>query len=128
MNQMQHNSSPQKEFQYNFGTGPVDVMLGNRNLFTQQFIDWLPDNLHIFKAFTREAIKVHEKGFKHYSARTIIHFLRHHSALTENNGEWKINNNHSPYLARLFDLMYPDKVGLWEYRETKAVTDEQQYN
>jgi hypothetical protein len=64
-------------------------------------------------------MKIINKGFKHYSARTIIHVLRHHSAITEANGEWKINNNYSPYLARLFALEYPQHATLFEYRKIK---------
>lgn len=90
--------------------------------FTAEFLDWLPDNLHVYDAFEREARRVHGRGFKHYSARTIVHVLRHHSALAEVGDGWKLNNNHSPYLARLFDLLNPGMAGLWEYRATKAVT------
>lgn len=101
-----------------------EIAVLNQHLFTDEFMEWLPDNLHIWKAFVREASAVINKGFKHYSARTIIHVLRHHSALYEVGGEFKINNNTSPYLARLFDVVYPSYRGLFEYRETKKVIDE----
>ena len=97
----------------------VKTARDNSELFSQTFLEWLPDNLHVFDAFADEALKVRQKGFSHYSARTILHVLRHHSALSETNGEWKINNDHSPYLARLFDLLYPNAAGLWEYRTTR---------
>jgi hypothetical protein len=89
--------------------------------FTDDFLAWLPANLHVYDAFEREAQRVYVRGFKHYSARTIVHVLRHHSALAEVGDGWKLNNNHSPYLARLFDLLNPAMAGLWEYRATKAV-------
>ena len=90
--------------------------------FTDEFVDWLPDNMHVWDAFVAEAQKVRARGFKRYSARTIIHFLRHHTAVAEaSNTGWKVNNNHSPYMARLFDLRYPSMAGMWEYRITKAV-------
>lgn len=88
--------------------------------FTTEFLDWLPLNRHIFEAFCEEAIKVRNRGFKHYSARTIVHVLRHHSALHEEGGEWKINDHISPYCARLFDLRFPAWAGLFEYREAKS--------
>jgi len=99
----------------------VEVMKKNEELFCEEFTDWLPNNLHVWDAFVGEAMKVRNKGFRHYSARTIIHVLRHHSVVQEQGSEWKINNNHSPYLARLFDLMFPAFAGMWEYRETKKV-------
>ena len=86
------------------------------DLFSSSFISWLPDNLHIWNAFAAEALKVRARGYKHYSARTIIEHLRHHSALTESTGEWKINNNNTTPLAHLFDLRYPENAGLFEYR------------
>ena len=99
-------------------SGACIIMHNNADIFTNQFKEWLPVNLHIWRAFEQQALAVFRKGFKHYSARTIIHVLRHHSALNEQGGEWKINNNVSPYLARLFDLVHPECKGLWEYRET----------
>jgi len=104
--------------------GVVEIALANRSLFTDEFMAFLPDNLHIWDAFVREVRAVINKGFKHYSARTIIHVLRHHSALYEAGGEFKINNNTSPYLARLFDVVYPQYSGLFEYREVKKVTED----
>lgn len=97
---------------------PVDIVKANPELFCVEFESWLPENLHVWRAFVHEAFRVREAGFEHYSARTIIHVLRHHSAVTERASAWKINNDHSPYLARLFDLMYPEAAGMWEYRET----------
>lgn len=101
-------------------TDPVGMVVRNRDLFTDEFVEFLPDNVHVFRAFEAEALKLRARGFRRYSARTIVHVLRHHSAVAENGSEWKINNNHSPYLARLFDLLHPHYAGMWEYRETKA--------
>ena len=102
---------------------PVQVAMDNADKFPDDFLHWLPANQNVFEAFAREAKKIIKRGFSHYSAKTIIEFLRHHSALhqTEPETEWKINNNYAPYLARLFDLVYPGNAGLFEYRITKKV-------
>ena len=97
----------------------VKLAQENEELFSVEFLKWLPNNLHVWNAFCDQAFNVRRRGFKHYSSRTIVHFLRHHSAVTEAGGAWKINNNYSPYLARLFDKRFPNLAGLWEYRETK---------
>ena len=65
---------------------PVWLAHMHRERFTDDFLAYLPDNLHIWEAFEQEALKIARKGFKHYSARTIIEVLRHHSALNEKNG------------------------------------------
>lgn len=106
----------------------MKIATENRDLFSDKFLDWLPSNPHIWVAFVEQANLVHRFGYKHYSARTIVHVLRHHSALEERGDEpWKINNDHSPYLARLYDLAFPERAGMWEYRETKKVTQRQQH-
>lgn len=89
------------------------------DLFPSAFTNWLADNLHVWSAFQTEALKVVTRGYDHYSARTIIHVLRHHSAVQEKGGEgWKLNDHHSPYLARLFHLVYPQHGQLFELRRT----------
>jgi len=94
-----------------------DIAHEHKEQFSDEFLRWIPENAHIWIAFEQEAFKVVKAGFKHYSARTIIHVLRHHSALSEQgDGGWKINNNISPYLARLFAILNPAYANLFEYR------------
>lgn len=100
-------------------TTPLMVAIANPDVFPPDFTAWLADNEHVWDAFVGHARDVLRSGYTHYSARTIIHVMRHHSAIRERGGSFKINNDHSPYLARLFDLIYPQHAGLWEYRETK---------
>lgn len=82
-----------------------------------EFEQWLEENQHIFDAFCVEALKVKNIGFKHYSARTIIKFLRHHTNLREASGGFKINNDAVPHMARLFGEKYPNFHDLFEYRK-----------
>jgi hypothetical protein len=100
-------------------TGPIAIMRQNSGQFSDEFLEWLPVNLHIFTAFAQEVFKVIGRGYTHYSSRTIIEFLRHHTAVKEKSGTWKINDHAVPYLARLFDLVYPEKKGIFEYRTAK---------
>ena len=100
---------------------PVALASENADAFTPRFLAYLPENLHVFAAFEREALRVVAKGFDHYSARTIIEVLRHNSALAERGGRWKLDDWNTPYLARLFALVHPEHAGLFEYRTAKAV-------
>ena len=85
--------------------------------FSDAYLLWLPDNVHIWQAFEQEAAKVISKGYKHYSARTIVEVLRHQSAIAENSTSgWKINNDIIPYLARTFAFYNPHHANLFEYR------------
>jgi hypothetical protein len=94
----------------------LQLIAENPEQFSDDFIEWLPANEHIWDAFVAEAMKVRARGRTHYSSYTIVEFLRHHSMVQEVGGMWKINNNHRPYLPRLFDLRFPHMAGMFEYR------------
>lgn len=99
----------------------ISILQINTDTFPNRFLLWFQDNQHVWKAFCDEAFRIRANGFQRYSARTIVEVLRHHSAVREAPGAvWKINNNHAPYLARLFDLRYPSCAGMWQYREAVA--------
>ena len=93
-----------------------DLVRARPELFRSGFAAWLADNLHVWRAFEREADRIWSRGRRHYSARTIVEVLRHESALAEVGGEWKINGNVVPDLARLYGLAHPDRSGMFETR------------
>lgn len=67
------------------------------------FKHWLGSgNFYMLLVFQQYAIKLHVDGKKErYSARAIWHILRWESNFRENDSEYKLNNNATPYLARL---------------------------
>jgi len=89
-------------------------------LFTPEFVDYIKSNTHVYDAFETEALGVAEAGFKHYSARTIIEVIRHHTAVKQVAGEWKLNNDNTPYLARVFSIAHHELGNLFEFRSSKA--------
>lgn len=91
----------------------------NPDRYRGDFYGWLHDNSHIMLAFETEAERVWARGRRHYSARTIVEYLRHETLLAETSGEWKINDWWTPDMARLFVALHPDKP-LFEFREHKA--------
>lgn len=101
----------------------VQLALTNKEKFPDDFIAWLKDNVHIWLAFSGQARSVIRRGHAHYSARTIIEYLRHHRATRQIavGEEWKLNDKNTPYLARLFALNYPEHEKLFEFRVTKKV-------
>lgn len=86
-----------------------------------QFAEWHEANPHVwllFVRFTREAIL---SGRKHYSARDIIHRIRWHTNVElRSTDEFKINNNLSPYYARIFIACFPQHGRLFELREAEV--------
>jgi hypothetical protein len=103
---------------------PVFMAQMHAEQFPAEFLASLPENLHVFSAFEREALRVVKRGMTHYSARTIVEVLRHHSALNDTDSAFKLNDHATPSWARLFALMHPEASGLFEFRETKAARRE----
>lgn len=100
-----------------FVADPVaDLLQAHADQFRPGFVLWLQANGHVWRAFERESDAIWNRGRRHYSARTVIHYLRHESAIRETEGEWKINNNVSPDLARLYALLHPDRADFFEFR------------
>jgi hypothetical protein len=84
--------------------------------FRDGFQAWLVANTAVWHAFEREANRVWNRGRRHYSARTLIEYLRHNTALADDDIEFKLNNNSAPDLARLYHLVYPGRADLFETR------------
>lgn len=99
-----------------FGDPLQALVRQHADTFRKGFAGWLAENRHVWTAFEREADRVWAKGRRHYSARTLIEYLRHDTALSESAGEWKVNNNHAPDLARLYRLAHPARAELFELR------------
>lgn len=99
-------------------SNPWEVLQDNKQFFGIEFINWLPHNIHVWIEFERHAMMVIRRGRTHYSSKTIVHVMRHESAIRENGKDgYKLNNNHARPLARLFALMHPEHADLFEFRE-----------
>lgn len=88
----------------------------NASAFRPDFPAWLEANLSLWERFEDQANAVYGRGRRHYSARTIIEWMRHETSAREIDGEFKINGNFVPDLARLYGLMYPERAGFFEMR------------
>lgn len=93
------------------------LVVMNPDSFRPGFDVWLNKNWPIFMAFEHHAIQVWHRGRRHYSARTIVEYIRHHTLLSEAEVEFKINDWWTPSLARLHLCLHPDHAGLFELRD-----------
>lgn len=75
------------------------------------------DNPLIYALFNKEVFRAIGNGKKKLSARTIIEFIRWNIFVeTVDDRDYKINNNHIAYYARLFMKEHPEHEGLFELR------------
>ena len=96
----------------------LSMVAARDGTFRPDFTDWLTANYAIWLAFEREADRIWNSGRRHYSARTIVEWMRHETALRESPNEYgfKINDHATPDLARLYLAMHPDRDGFFERR------------
>ena len=73
----------------------------------------LEDNMHIVDQFIVESHKIAQTR-DHYSARTIIEFLRHHSSIEQKDCEFKIANAMCTPIARI-TMLFPALNNLFNF-------------
>lgn len=96
--------------------GLREILQAHAEQFRADFPAWLEENGHVWARFCWEADKLRALGRKHYSARTILEVLRHESALSDADVTFKLNNNHAPDMARLYQLTHAGSDGFFELR------------
>ena len=94
------------------------ILQANVDHFRKDFHEWLEKNWAIWEAFEAQADRTWNRGRRHYSARTIIEWIRHETSMRESPNEngFKINDHYTPDLARLWVLIHPDRDGFFERR------------
>ena len=96
----------------------MEIVLEHPETFPEEFVHYISENMNVYDAFEREAFRVISRGYSHYSARTIIEVLRHHSNLSDNTEKWKLADHPMPYLSRLFAAHHPAHTNFFSYRST----------
>lgn len=84
------------------------------------FLEFHEANPQVWDLFVRYTFEVIRAGQRHYSADAILHRIRWHVNIeTKNTDGFKINNNWSAYLARMFMQRFPHHRGFFRTREVK---------
>ena len=102
------------------------IILLNDKIFRPNFYTWACNNFGIYEYFEQEALRFSGIGYARIGAKMIVENIRYRTILKEiGNGEWKINNSFTADLARLFLLLNPAYIGLFETRtlHTKIVRE-----
>lgn len=99
-----------------FANDPLSVAQRRAGVFRADFLPWLEENGHLYREFERLALQMARRR-THYGARSIVEKMRFDMTISERGGEFKINGNFVPYMARLFALCNPNHAELFEYRE-----------
>lgn len=99
-----------------------EIFEGMQPANTLAFLKYHQENPRVYKLFTRFSLLA-AQTHSNFSARAVIHRIRWHSQIdTIDPQGFKVNNNHSPYYARMFERDHPQHAGF--FRKRASVADE----
>ena len=78
------------------------------------------ENPHVYILFCRFTLQAITAGRSRYSARMIVERIRWHTTVETTGDDYRINGNHVPFYARLFEREHPEHRGLFERRRAAA--------
>ena len=84
----------------------------------KNFLEFHQANPHVYELFKKYVNAAAKSGRSNYSAYAIFERIRWHQDIeTRDDLGFKLNNNHRPYYARLFQAHYPKKATFFRTRQ-----------
>lgn len=93
--------------------------MNRRDQLLAQFLAALDATPAIWTLFERFALQAVSRGRGRYGARAIVELVRWHVDV-ELGGDFKLRNDYTPFLARLFALAHPAHAELFAFREQRS--------
>lgn len=85
-----------------------------------KFMEFHTNNPQVYKRFEKYALQAIRAGRKKYSHWVIIGLVRwDYEVKTKSSDDFKINNNHIAYFARMFMLAHPEHDGFFNIKSMK---------
>jgi hypothetical protein len=103
-----------------YDVGPPDDPL------VQKFWAFHEENPHVYDNLKRKAIRLKRRGFEHWGIGGLFEVLRWQQAMKTTERDFKLNNNHRAFYARLLMLREAYLEGFFEVRSSVADTAKKQ--
>ena len=78
------------------------------------------ENPHVYRLLRSRALEMRRKGRERYGIAGIFEVVRWHINIETTGEEFKLNNNHKAYYARLLMKLEPELEGFFNTRESAA--------
>ncbi len=76
-------------------------------------------NPQVWEKFVDYTFELIQAGHSRGSSKSVFERIRWHSQIETTGTQFKLQNDHTPYYARLFHARYPRHEGFFELREVK---------
>lgn len=83
------------------------------------FRDFHNENPHVYRELVDLACQLRTRGRERYGIKSLFEVIRWHKALETTDEEFKLNNNHAPYYARMIMNTIPELKDFFELRVLK---------
>ncbi len=77
-------------------------------------------NMHVYELFKHFSFEVIKIGHKNFSSKAIFERIRWETAIKTTDEQFKLQNNFTPYYARLFMTHFPEHDGFFRTREVNG--------
>lgn len=83
----------------------------------ERFLRFHQQNPHVYRIFEQRAKEMIAAGRSHYSARAIMEVVRWDIHIQTTGEDFKIDNNHVPFYARMFLKSNPEHSDFFRTRQ-----------
>tara|TARA_Y100000114_G_C11762444_1_gene330651 strand:- start:5318 stop:5695 length:378 start_codon:yes stop_codon:yes gene_type:complete len=97
----------------------VDILKDQLNKRRKNFLVWLKKNPEVWTEFVNLSFQAINAGRKQYSAWLIVAHIRVSREIKSSDGTFKISNERTGWLARLFHHQYPEYQNFYKTRPMK---------
>ena len=95
-------------------------MSAQLQLFTPaDFVSYHARNPQIYEAFKRITLRAIAKGYNYWSAKGVFEIIRWETKVQADEEDFKINNNYTPFYARMFCMDFPSHKEFFRKRKSK---------
>lgn len=84
------------------------------------FLIWAARNPNIVGLFFRFADQAWDSGRRTLGAKLIVERIRWETMVESQGDDFKVNNNYTAYLARMYVRQKPDRSKLFRFREVRG--------
>jgi hypothetical protein len=88
--------------------------------YPQKFIEYHAKYPKVYEYYKGVIAQLINRGFKKYSSDGVLHIVRFTKHDEIKKDGFKVNNNYTPYYARLYESEHPELKGFFAMRKTKV--------
>jgi len=105
---------------------PHDFVNEPRNLLELRFAQFHLANPGIYDTVLKYTLQARARGYRNFGIKAIWEVIRWECGTPNNpTDEFKVNNNHCPYYARLVMRNHPELKGFFRVRGTASEKEEE---